>query len=105
MGSRLQPEVHPLTLLFTIFISAPFIAKTGSILVGVLSPIFVFVLSFSDQIFPRGGGKEGCGRFVFNVLFTIFLLAICQDIIFSCAWLSFFWCYFAPIKLLPEDLQ
>ena len=44
----------------------------------VLFPIS-FVWSFSDQIFPKSGGKEGCGRFAFNFLFTPFLLAICQD--------------------------
>ena len=93
MGSRLRgPASYPFIY---IFISAPFITKTGSILLGVLSPIFFFVWSFSEQIFPRGGGKEGCGRFVFNVLFTLFL-AICQDNASSCAWFRFFWCSFAP---------
>ena len=103
MGSRLQPEVQHLTLLFTIFISAPFFAKTGNVLLDVLSPIFFFVWSFSDQTFPRGGGKEGCGTIVFNVLFTLFFSYLSRHCLLL-RLVKVFLVFFRS-KLLLEDLQ
>ena len=70
MGSRLQPEVQPLTLLFTIFISAPVIAKTWSILLGVLSKIFFSFGPFLVKSFPGAEGKKAAE----DLSLTFFLL-------------------------------
>ena len=68
MGSRFRgPASYPFIY---IFISAPFIAKTGSILLGVLSPIFFSFGPFLIKSFPGGEGKKAAE----DLSLTFFLL-------------------------------
>ena len=96
-------EVQPLTLLFTFSFLHLSSLKQGVFFWVFCLQYFFFVWSFSEQIFPRGGGKEGCGRFVFNVLFTLFFSYLSRHCLLL-RLVKVFLVFFRS-KLLPEDLQ